>query len=244
MKLHLVGTGAVGAVERSACSLIDGKILIDCGNGLVKTIMEQGFDIGNIETILITHLHGDHYLDLPYFILSKYFSELDKKTKIYCPKGTEKRVKELADLYAYGDCNFEDAKINGNVEFIEFDKLDNEEVLPGYFVNSYEVQHVIIEPAYGYTIENKGKVVGFSGDTIYCDNVDKIVNLSNVSVLDMCSKISAKSHMDVNDIQNICDKYKDKTIVATHMKKAAREYGKTLNIPNLIIPTDGEEIEI
>ena len=244
MNIHFVGTGAVGAVERSACSLIDGKILIDCGNGLVKTIMEQGFDIGNIETILITHLHGDHYLDLPYFILSKYFSQINKKTKIYCPKETEKRVKELADLYAYGDCNFEDAKINGNVEFIEFDNLDNEEVLPGYFVKAYEVQHVIIEPAYGYTIEHEGKKVGLSGDTIYCDNVEKIVNYSDVSVLDMCSKESAKSHMGVNDIKDICDRYKDKKIVATHMKKAVREYAKTLNIPNLIIPTDGEEIEI
>lgn len=37
MKLQMIGTGAIGAKERSACSLIDEKILIDCGNGNIKT---------------------------------------------------------------------------------------------------------------------------------------------------------------------------------------------------------------
>ena len=45
MKLKLVGTGAITGKERSACSLVDEKILIDCGNGIVKTLTEQGIDI-------------------------------------------------------------------------------------------------------------------------------------------------------------------------------------------------------
>ena len=60
----------------------------------------------------------------------------------------------------------------------------------------------------------------------------------------MSSKESIKSHMGVNDIENICNKYKNKKIVATHMKKSTREYAKTLNIENLIIPNDGDEIEL
>ena len=244
MNIHFVGTGSIGAVERSACALIDGKLLIDCGNGLVKTIMQQGFDIGDIEVILITHLHGDHYLDLPFFVLSKFFTKSEKLTRIYCPRGTTKRVKDIFDLYAFGDCDFEETRVNSKIEFIEFDNLDNEEVLPRYFVNSYKVEHVVIEPAYGYTIENEGKKIGFSGDTIYCDNVDKIVNYSDISVLDMSAKESVKSHMGVNDIKNICDKYKDKTIVGIHMNNATRDFAKTLNISNLIIPTDGTELEL
>ena len=39
MKLKLIGTGAITGKERSACSLIDGRILIDCGNGFDKKIV-------------------------------------------------------------------------------------------------------------------------------------------------------------------------------------------------------------
>ena len=46
MKLKLVGTGAIGAFERSASSLVDDIILVDCGNGITKTVVQEG---GKIE---------------------------------------------------------------------------------------------------------------------------------------------------------------------------------------------------
>lgn len=244
MNLHLIGTGSIGAIERSASALIDGKILIDCGNGIVKTIMEQGYDIGKIETIFITHLHGDHYMDLPFYILTKYFSGAKSKTKIYCPKDTEKKVKELFNGYAFGDCDYEETKNTTNIEFIEFENLKDEKILEGYNVNSYLVDHVLIKPAYGYTIEKDGKTIGFSGDSIYCDVIDEIIEKSEYSVLDMSAIKRKKAHMGLDDIEIICDKYKDKRIVATHMNNEVRDYAKTLNISNLIIPNDGDEIKL
>ena len=59
----MIGTGAISVKQRSACSLVDDKILIDCGNGIVKTLLEQDVNINKIDTLLITHLHGDHFLD-------------------------------------------------------------------------------------------------------------------------------------------------------------------------------------
>ena len=67
MKIKLVGTGSIGANERSASTLIDDKLLVDLGNGIAKTIVLQGDRLEDIESILITHLHGDHYADIPFY---------------------------------------------------------------------------------------------------------------------------------------------------------------------------------
>ncbi len=80
MKLKIVGTGAITGKNRSASSLIDNKILVDCGNGLLKTLEEQGCNIYDIETILITHLHADHFFDIPFLVLLNSFNKSEKNT--------------------------------------------------------------------------------------------------------------------------------------------------------------------
>ena len=244
MKLKLVGTGAIEGKERSACSLIDGKILIDCGNGNVKTLTVQGIDINNIEVILITHLHADHFFDLPFFVLLKNFNKSQKLTKIYCPKGTENIIQHLCNDYIADEPNaFDSWKCNANVEFIEFDNLENEKILNDYYVSAYLVEHGKRKPAYGYVVRKNNKAIGFSGDSTYCESINKIIQESNITVLDMTFPESYKTHMGVVDIENISNKF-DKKLVATHMSKQARELAKEKNIKNLIIPNDGEEIEV
>lgn len=36
MKLKLIGTGSIGAIQSSACTLVNDDILIDMPNGIVK----------------------------------------------------------------------------------------------------------------------------------------------------------------------------------------------------------------
>lgn len=52
------------------------------------------------------------------------------------------------------------------------------------------------------------------------------------------------AHMGLNDIEELCKKYKDKMIVATHMHDFTRELAKNKNIKNLIIPEDGQIVNI
>ena len=92
MKIKMIGTGAISVKDRSSCCLIDERIMVDCGNGIVKTLLEQNVDINNIDTLLITHLHGDHFLDLPFLIMQRNFFSANNDLNIYCPNGTEKVI--------------------------------------------------------------------------------------------------------------------------------------------------------
>lgn len=120
MEINIIGSGSIGATSMSASTLIDKKILIDVPNGVVKYIKKLGYNIQEIESILITHLHADHFFDIPFLMLDRYFYKNNSLLSIYCPKGTEEKVKLLFDVGFPGDFD----RINEviNVEFIEFDR--------------------------------------------------------------------------------------------------------------------------
>jgi len=243
MKLKMIGTGALSVKDRSSCSLIDDRILIDCGNGILKTLLEQNVDISKIDTLLITHLHGDHFLDIPFLIMQRNFMLAQNELKIFGPEGTENTIAKLVTL-AYEDIeDWQKEKDKAKVKFIEFKSLNNEEVANNYFVDSYEVKHGNCKPAYGYIVRCNNKVIGFSGDSSYCENIDKIINSSNLSVLDMSFVNSNNKHMGVQDIEFLAKKY-NKQIITTHMNQEARELVIENKIKNIIVPNDGDEFEI
>ena len=114
-----------------------------------------------------------------------------------------------------------------------------------YLIESRRVRHGKIKPAFGYIVHKDGKSVGFSGDSMYCPMIDKIVENSDISILDMSLKAEGnRSHMGYLDIKEICNKYQEKMIVATHMHNSAREVAVNNPIKNLIIPEENYEINL
>ena len=104
MDFHLVFLGTAGAtptVDRgsSAVLLIRGseRILIDCGEGTQRQLMRSA-GLARIGTILITHLHGDHYLGL--FGLFKTLSLLGREDPLllYGPEGLYDLLRDVDRL--------------------------------------------------------------------------------------------------------------------------------------------------
>lgn len=243
MKIELIGTGSVSAPQLSPSTLIDDKILIDAGNGIVKKLKQLGHSILDIESCIITHLHADHFADLPFLIIEKGRKSTEKSMCIYGPKGTEQKIKDLYDVLVF-PFEFDIAKEKANVKFIEFDKMVNEKIGEETYITSFEVEHGNCKPAYGYVIQKDNFKIGFSGDSSYCESISKIVEQSDISILDMCFIEAKKGHMGLEDIIKITEKYPNKKIVTTHMTEEVRELTKDKKIQNLIIPDDGEIINL
>ena len=70
-------------------------LLIDCGEGTQVAIRAKGLSFNPIDTILITHYHGDHISGLPGLLLSMGNAERTEPVSIYGPKGIEKVVSAL-----------------------------------------------------------------------------------------------------------------------------------------------------
>src|SRR5690606_27377855 len=67
MKITIIGqsTCIPDHEHEAACALIDGKHLVDTGWCSAQVMRAYGFDPLALESILLTHLHQDHYLGLP-----------------------------------------------------------------------------------------------------------------------------------------------------------------------------------
>lgn len=243
MQIKLIGTGSIGAKQSSACTLINEEILIDMPNGIVKKLKQLNCDVSKIKAVLITHLHGDHFADIPFFLFDRFFYKPETYTKIYCPKGTEEKVKVLFDILFPGD--YEKVNSGANIEFIEFEELKEDKIIEDTYVESKVVEHGNCKPAYGFIVNKGDKRIGFSGDSRLCESIEEIIQKSDISVLDMSfAEHGLDAHMGLSDVELLCNKYQDKKVISTHMHDYTREQAKLKNIKNLIVPDDGDIIEI
>jgi len=244
MIIKTIGTGDITVRQHSACTLIDGKILIDCGNGTLKTLLEQNVDIGKIEAILITHQHGDHIVDIPFLITYRFIKHINNKLTIYCPKGVIKAIYTISDT-AFPDLERLSILAEAcNTSFIEFEQLDGELIADDYKATSFPVHHGSLKNVFAYVINSDGKAVGISGDSCYCESIDSIMKQVDAAVLDVCGAEGSTSHMGVHDIVRLSETYQDVKIITTHMNDTSRTELTSLEMPNVIVPEDGQEVVI
>lgn len=71
------------------------KFMIDCGEGTQNRCLQYDINFQRIETIFISHLHGDHYLGLPGLINTMNLYSRKKDLTIYGMEG----IKELLDVH-------------------------------------------------------------------------------------------------------------------------------------------------
>ncbi len=67
--------------------LDDFVCMFDCGEGTQKQIMKSGISFMKIDSIFISHFHGDHFLGILGLIQSMSFNGREKPLKVYGPPG-------------------------------------------------------------------------------------------------------------------------------------------------------------
>ena len=237
MKVRLLGTGAIYSKYNCASELIDDKILIDVGNGVLKELRKIKYDLTKLEMIIITHLHADHYADLPALILNLGEEKNLKPIYIAGPKELKENFMELCHIY-YQD--FFDRFIEEKIKFIEvIPETKSINLLNNYEIMVQKVNHFNIE-SYGYIINNK---IGITGDTCICSEVLNIFKNSEIVISDISMIKGTKYHMGIDDIETIRKTYKNK-IIATHLRDDTREELKKKCLKDVIIKEDGEEMII
>jgi len=111
--VHVVFLGTSGSVPTPARSLPsillkfpNGRtILMDVGEGAQYNLLRVGISAASIDSVYITHFHGDHYFGLPGLLSTMKMQERRKSLRIVIPRRTSPIVKALMALV--GDLNFE-----------------------------------------------------------------------------------------------------------------------------------------
>ncbi len=67
----------------------DRHMVVDCGLGVTRALVDQGIQLKELSLIFITHLHSDHYLELGPLIHTAWTAGLKTRVSIYGPAGLE-----------------------------------------------------------------------------------------------------------------------------------------------------------
>ena len=102
MQLRFVGCGdALGSGGRSnTCFHVTGNsvnFLIDCGASSLPALKRLDIARDDIDLILITHFHGDHFGGLPFLLLDAQFTRRTRPLVIAGPQGIETRLAQLRE---------------------------------------------------------------------------------------------------------------------------------------------------
>ena len=99
--MFLGTSGAVPTVDRGSAAvlLIRGgeRILIDCGEGTQRQLMRSA-GLAHIGMILVTHLHGDHYLGLPGLLKTLSLQGREEPLLMFGPIGLYELLRDVERL--------------------------------------------------------------------------------------------------------------------------------------------------
>src|SRR5260370_3896162 len=173
MQLRFVGCGdALGSGGRSnTCFHVTGKsvnFLIDCGASSLPALKRLEIARDDIDLILITHFHGDHFGGLPFFLLDAQFTRRTRPLVIAGPEGIETRLPQLMEaLFEHSS----KTKQRFDLSVVALTAGESRS-FGAIKVTPYPVLHGESGgPDLDYRIEAEGRVVTYSADTEWTDTL-------------------------------------------------------------------------
>jgi len=244
LKITLLGTGTpVPLIDRMGCSVLiqaaDQNVLIDCGRGAAQRINQTDTPLKDVFTILLTHLHYDHYIGIPDLWLTGWLYGRKIPVTVYGPPGTKSMIHNLAktfevDVHIRRDLDEkfdpEGAKILGNNVGPGFSYEKS-----GLRIESFEVDHHPVPDAMGYIITYKEKKVIISGDTRYMPSMSQISKGADLLIHEVAAPeaIWKRSNMigrDPEHTQKIIDHHATPSQVGSIFKQSEVKLGAYYHI--------------
>lgn len=124
-------------------------ILVDCGEGTQVQFKKYGIKTAKLDYILISHLHGDHYLGLMGVISTFHLNKRTKPLTIFGPKGLDEII---TIQLKYGNL-----RLNYPLHFVQTDPKQRALIINEKFykVYSFPTQHRVT--CTGFYIKEKPK---------------------------------------------------------------------------------------
>lgn len=221
MKLTFVGCGdAFGSGGRfNTCfhfEASDTNFLVDCGASSLIALKQQGLDRNAIDTILITHFHGDHFGGIPYFMLdAQFFSKRTAPLRIAGPEG-------IASYYERAM----EAAFEGSSKTKQKFDLQLIEIVPGDPVTIGGLEIIAARvchgprggPFFAYRISLDGRIIAYTGDTEWVDELIAIGKNADLLIAEAYFyEKKVPFHLDLATLAEKMPLVQPKRLILTHM---------------------------
>lgn len=244
MKMKVIGCGdAFGSGGRAhACFFFQrekGSFLIDCGASSLIKMKEYGIDPHGIETVFISHLHGDHFGGLVFLLREATLYGLSRSDlTIAGPPGLAKRLESALEVFFPGGSK---APTSFKLDIIELEPGTTSTV-NGIGVRAEPMEHPCGDIPYALRIDADTKTIAYTGDTIWRDPLCDLARDADLLISEAYTYEKPLGyHLTYLTVQERLANVGAKRVILTHMSKEMID-----RIPTLAIPSayDGLELQL
>jgi ribonuclease BN (tRNA processing enzyme) len=192
-----------------------GSFLIDCGTTVLIGMQRFGVDPNSIDMILLSHLHGDHFGGVPFFLLdAQLISKRTRPLLIAGPPGTPQRCTQAMEVLFPGSSQVQQ---RFDVRFLEL-APEYPAVLGDATVTPYVVQHASGAPPFALRIACADKIIAYSGDTAWTDSLIPALQDADLCIAEAYFfDKHVKFHLDYHTLMSHVPALHPKRLILTHM---------------------------
>jgi ribonuclease BN (tRNA processing enzyme) len=197
-------------------------ILMEAGPTLLPALKRAGIDPLELDIILISHLHGDHFAGLPFLMLQYMWESPRRRTlTIAGPRHLEQRTRALFHTMYPG---MNTHPLMRKVKFVELQAGRTTRVGPAR-VATIRTPHTKPDVSLGFQIKFGGKTLAFSGDSGW---TDELIRISAGADLFLCECTyfdtdHLEFHLNYPTIERNRDRFTAKRMVLTHLGREVLE---------------------
>jgi ribonuclease BN (tRNA processing enzyme) len=166
--------------------------VVDCGYGVTRQLVEAGVEAHEVRTILITHNHSDHMLELGPLVYNAWAGGLREPIEVWGPPPVGKIMTNFLESIGYDiDIRMED---EGRPDLRKLVRVHEFEAPPlgagaatmferdGLKLSATRVRHPPITHAYAYRFDVPDRSIVLSGDTTYSSELIALAKGADVLV--------------------------------------------------------------
>jgi ribonuclease BN (tRNA processing enzyme) len=220
----------------------NGEFLIDCGATSLLGLQREGLDSRRISAIFISHLHGDHFSGLAWWLIhALHVAKRTEPLTIAGPRGLEERFHTLCESVFPGSTS---TPRNFDLRFLIYDEGAPLEI-GSVTVSPFEVSHPSGAPPYALRFSLDGKTLSFSGDTEWTDNLIPAASGADLFICE-CSayESDAKFHLNWRTIEKNLSRLGAHRLLLTHMGPEMLANQGAVTAEGVICARDGLALEV
>jgi len=227
-ELVLIGTSdAFGAGGRRQSAYLlrtpAGSALLDCGGSTTSGLSALGIAREEIDAILITHFHADHFGGIPLLLLGAQYADRRRRPLVIAgPPGVERRVREVARALGH---SLDDHRLGFEVRFEELLTGSTREIGP-VSARAFATFHSPDSHPHGLVVNAGQRRIAYSGDTGWFDALPGEVNGADLFLCE-CTQVQREFeyHLSFEELSERNGDFDCGRLVLTHLGEEMRARG-------------------
>lgn len=213
------------------------NIVVDAGLGVTRGICDQGLRLPQIDMIIVTHLHSDHYLELGPLLHTAWTAGLNHQIQIIGPVGLDHYWARFLDSMRFDiDLRIGDEGRPALHDLVRIEVIGETAQLGDITMQTMRNVHPPIEDSFALRFDGPDRSVVLSGDTAYMEEMAPFARGADLLVHEamlrdgveaLCARMTngddrlrthiLRSHTDASDVGRVARDAGVKKLAINHM---------------------------